>query len=328
MKAVVVSQNGGPERLELQEVPTPRAGAGQLRVAVRYTGINYADTLVRRGVIPSPEVPFIPGMEIVGTVDELGAGVEGFSLGQPVAAFSRHGYAQHAVVPAALAVPLDTEDARVDPQRAIGVPCTGVTAHQLLTRMGRLADGETVFVQGAAGGVGTMLGQQAKALGAGVVIGSVGDVSKRPFVLAHGYDAAFTYEQFPDAIAAHTHGRGVDLYLEGNSGAHLASLGQVLAPLGRAVYFGDAGFHSDTTVPIQRLRAGSWMVCGYSLGGLSVSAPGLWRPSALAVLGMIARGAIRDVAVSVFSPTQAGQAHAMLESRRSQGKLALDWGLL
>ncbi len=110
---------------------------------VRYSGINFAETLVRRGVVPAPPVPFVMGLEIVGTVAALGNGVDGFAVGQPVAAFTRSGYAQFAAVPAVLAIPLDKPGHTVDLKQAIGVPCTGVTAHQLLTLVGKLSKGDT-----------------------------------------------------------------------------------------------------------------------------------------------------------------------------------------
>jgi NADPH:quinone reductase len=201
MKAVVVTALGGPETLALLEVPDPIANIGEILVKVRYSGINYVEALVRRGIVPAPPVPFVMGLEIVGTVAAIGNGVEGFAIGQPVAAFARSGYAQYAVVPAMLAVPLDIPGHCVEPDQAIGLPCTGVTAHQLLTLVGKLSEGQTVFVQGAAGGVGTMLGQQAKALGAGRVIGSVGAASKIEFALKHGYDEAILrlFERFDTA---------------------------------------------------------------------------------------------------------------------------------
>ncbi|MBX9649165.1 MAG: zinc-binding dehydrogenase [Xanthobacteraceae bacterium] len=328
MKAVVVTALGGPETLALQEVPDPIATTGEILVKVRYSGINYAETLVRRGIVPAPPVPFVMGLEIVGTVAAIGDGVEGFSIGQPVAAFARSGYAQYATIPALLAVPLDIAGHSVEPDQAIGLPCTGVAAHQLLTLVGKMSKGETLFVQGAAGGVGTMLGQQAKALGAGRVIGSVGSASKVEFALKHGYDEAFLYEDFLNSLNEITGGRGVDLFLEGISGSNLASPGAFLAPLGRAVYFGDANFSSDTEIAFKQLRSGNWTVAGYSLGGLCATAPEHWRPSAVAVLGMIANGAIHDAAVTMLHPAEASTAHDLLESRQSRGKLGFDWSTL
>ncbi len=328
MKAVVVTALGGPETLALLEVPDPIANTGEILVKVRYSGINYAETLVRRGIVPAPPVPFVMGLEIVGTVAAIGNGVEGFTIGQPVAAFARSGYEQYAVVSAMLAVPLDIPGHCVEFDQAIGLPCTGVTAHQLLTLVGKLSEGQTVFVQGAAGGVGTMLEQQAKALGAGRVIGSVGAASKIEFALKHGYDEAILREGFVDRLQQITAGQGVDLFLEGTSGSNLASPGAFLAPLGRAIYFGDANFSSDTQIAIKQLRAGNWTVAGYSLGGLCATAPERWRPSAIAVLGMIVNGAIHDATVTMFPPAEASSAHDLLESRRSQGKLGLDWSAL
>ena len=328
MKAVVVSAIGGPETLVLQEVADPVAGSGEILVKVRYSGINYAETLVRRGVLPSAPVPFVMGLEIVGTVAAVGADVAGFAVGQPVAAFTRSGYAEYVAVPALLSVSLDLPGHVVAPEQAIGVPCTGVTAHQLLTLVGRVAAGETVFVQGAAGGVGTMLGQQAKALGAARVIGSVGTAAKIGFARRHGYDEAILRDGFADQLKALTGGRGVDLFLEGISGTNLAAPAALLAPLGRAVYFGDANFSSETEVALKQLRAGSWTIAGYSLGGLCVTAPERWRPSALAVLGMIAGGAMHDAGVTMLPPGEAAQAHRLIESRQSEGKLALDWSQL
>jgi len=328
MKAAVVTALGGPEMLVLQEVPDPIAATNEILVKVHYSGINYADTLARRGIVPTPPVPFVMGLEIVGTVAAIGEGVEGFTVGQPVAAYTQSGYAQYAAIPATLAVPLDIPGHSIAPERAIGLPCTGVTAHQLLTLVGRLSDGETVFVQGATGGVGTMLGQQAKALGAGRVIGSVGSTSKVDFALQHGYDDAILSERFLNGLKEITGGRGVDLFLEGVSGSNLASPGAFLAPLGRAVYFGDVNFSSDTEIAIKQLRSGNWTVAGYSLGSLCATAPEYWKPSAIAVLAMIADGMIHDTAVTMFTPAEASKAHELIESRRSQGKLGIDWSAL
>ena len=100
MKAVVVSALGGPETLVLEEIADPAPGKGEILVKVRYSGINYAETLARRGVVPVPPVPFVMGLEIVGEVAALGEGVENFCIGENVAAFTRSGYAEYAVVPA------------------------------------------------------------------------------------------------------------------------------------------------------------------------------------------------------------------------------------
>lgn len=328
MRAVVVSATGGPETLVLREVQDPVPGAGEVLIRVRYSGINYAETLARRGTFPVPPTPFVTGLEVVGEVAALGEGVIGFTVGNSVAAFTQHGYSEFVVVQAIFAVSLDTPEGPVAPAQAIGVPCTGVTAHQILTVVGRIRTGDTVFVQGAAGGVGSMLGEQAKALGAGQVIGLVGTLAKAEFARSHGFDSVVLRESFAAELKSVCKDEGVDLFLEGVSGANLAGLPEFLAPLGRAVFFGDAEFSTDTAIQIDTLREGSWTISGYSLGRLSAAAPHHWRPSAAAVMAMIAGGRIRLPEVNLLPPSEASRAHQLIETRQSRGKLGLDWSLL
>lgn len=178
MQAVVVPRTGGPDVLELREVPAPKPGEGEVSIHVAYAGVNYSEVMARRGDFRAADLPFVPGLEVSGQIAAVGPGVTEFEAGQAVAAMTMiGGYAEVAVakVPMVVAVP----DA-IDLQTAAGFPIITPTAYALLVDVARLREGETVLVHAAAGGAGTMVGQIARYLGAGRVIGTVGSVDKIP----------------------------------------------------------------------------------------------------------------------------------------------------
>ncbi len=171
MRAVVISRFGGPEVLEVRELPVPQPGQGQVLIRVAYAGVNYAELMARRGEFHTLPTPFTPGYEVSGTIAALGAGVEGFRIGQPVAALTiQGGYAEYATAQAVLTFPLDISGNAVDLEQAAAFPAVAPTAHDLLANAARIRQGESVLIHAASGGVGSAAGQIARALGAQLIL--------------------------------------------------------------------------------------------------------------------------------------------------------------
>ena len=235
MRAVVVRQYGGPEVLRLAEVPEPEPGQGEVTIGVRFAGVNFTDVRNRIGD-GLGVVPFVPGVEVAGTVRHVGDGVSGLSPGQPVAALTRgHGYAEVVSAAADLTVPL--------PQNLAGRPQAGgmlVTvplALMLLRRVARVLPEETVLLHGAAGGVGTVTGQLARHWGLRPLLGTASSAAKAEFARGYGYSHVFGYTDFAEGVLAATAGRGVDVVLDPVGGQVRARSFELLTPFGRLVTY-------------------------------------------------------------------------------------------
>lgn len=321
MQAVVVPQTGGPDVLELREVPTPMPGEGEVSIHVAYAGVNYTEIMARRGDYRAADLPFVPGHEVSGHIAAVGPGVTEFETGQAVAAMTTiGGYAEIAVarVPMVVAVP----DA-VDLQAAGGFPTITPTAYALLVDVARLREGETVLVHAAAGGMGTVAGQIARYLGAGRVIGTVGSTDKIPYAQRFGYDLVVEREGFAHAVHRETSGRGVDVVLDSVGGTVLTESLAVLAPLGRAVTFGNSSGSPAVRAESLALWLQNAALMGYSIGTLSVSAPEVVARQARAAMALVADGHVRIDVTDVFPLGEAREAHRRLEGRRTTGKLLL-----
>ena len=209
MKAIEVAAFGGPEELKLVDKPRPEPGPGQVLIEVKAAGINFADLLAREGKYPpGPKPPFTPGMEAAGVVAALGEGVTAPAVGTRVMSFiSAGGYAEYALAEAAQAVPLP--DA-LDFAPATALLVQGLTAYFLLKRAAELKPGQSVLVNAAAGGVGSLAVQLAKLFGAGTVLGTASTPEKRELVKSLGADEAIDYTQpgWADAVKAATGGTG------------------------------------------------------------------------------------------------------------------------
>lgn len=187
MRAVVIPSRGGPEVLALRELPDPHPGPGQLSIRVAYVGVNYVDTMDRQRGYHGAAFPFVPGLEVSGSIHELGEGVVGWHPGQSVAAFVKSGgYAELALAQAELTFPLERPQGQLDLITAAGFPTVVPTAYDILVHVARVQEGETVLIHAAAGGVGSVAGQLARVLGAGRVLGTVGDEQKIAYARSFG----------------------------------------------------------------------------------------------------------------------------------------------
>ncbi|MEV6197474.1 zinc-binding dehydrogenase [Streptomyces sp. NPDC051920] len=320
MRTVEFQEYGGPEVLRVAEAKIPDPGPGQVSIDVAYAGVNFADLKARSEGYRVPALPFVPGLEVSGRVRAVGPDVTGLRVGQEVAALTEGGaYAEVTVADAVTVFPLPDG---VGLRTGATLPTVLPTAYALLHTVGRLQPGESVLVQGAAGGVGTVLGRLAKAAGAGAVYGVVSSAPKAEYALGHGYDEVFV-GSFRDEVRAATGGRGVDLVLDPVGGETLRAGLASLAPFGRLVSFGNASSAEPWTVGQPELYPTGLSVSGFSILGLAKKAPAALRAIASRAFETVADGTVTLPVTAEFPLESAGKAHTLMGSRTSTGKLLL-----
>jgi NADPH2:quinone reductase len=320
VRAILVRERGGPEVLRLDEVPEPEPGPGQARVRIAAAGVNFIDVYHRTGLYPV-ELPSVPGVEAAGVVDAVGPGVEGVAPGDRVGwVMLRGAYAERAVVPADRLVPLP--DA-IAPEDAAAVLLQGMTAHYLVRSTRPLTSGDTALVHAAAGGVGLLLVQMAKALGARV-LGTVSTEEKAALALEAGADEVVLYESedFVPAARRFGGGRGVHVVYDSVGRATFDRSLDALRPRGMLVLFG------TSSGPVPPVEPGILS----SKGSLFLTRPALAhhvaeREELLAraadVLGAVRDGRLRVRVDRTLPLEEAAEAHRLLEGRRTAGKLLL-----
>ncbi len=324
MRAVVISRFGGPEVLEVRDLPIPQPEAGQVLIKVAYAGVNYAELMARRGEFHALPTPFIPGYEVSGTIAALGANIEGFRVGQPVAALTiQAGYAEYATAQAALTFPLDASASPIDLEQAAAFPAVATTAYDLLANAARIRQGESVLIHAASGGVGISAGQIARTLGARLVLGTTSSKEKGAYARTFGYDQVFPVEGFEQAVLEATVGRGIDIALDSRGEPTRSQNLALLAPFGRLVVYGNAGNAPEQSVLPSYLWRANKAVIGYSITSLSQTAPHLIADTVQKVLRLMAEGSLRIDISAVLPLEQAAEAHRRIESRSHVGKLLL-----
>jgi NADPH2:quinone reductase len=313
MRAVQISEFGGPEVLQQVEVPDPEAGEGETVVRVVRAGVNFADTHVTRNdYLADQQLPLIPGGEVAGQTGD----------GRRVAALLMNGgYAEQVAVPDAALIPVPDE---VDDDQAAALLLQGLTAHSILRLSARLQPGESVAVHAAAGGTGSLAIQLARRMDAGRIVALASSEEKRKLALDLGADAAVDSrgEDLTQAIVEANEGRPVDVVLEMSGGAAFEQSLRSLAPFGRIVTFGIAS-REENAVKTGHLLRNSRTVAGFWLVHL-FSRPELLRAGLDEVLSAAAAGDLRAVIGGVYPLSEAARAHQELAGRRTTGKLLLD----
>jgi len=320
MLAIRVHNPGGFDALQLEEIPAPAPGPGEVRVRLRAIGVNFIDVYQRSGAYRM-ELPFVPGLEGAGVVDGVGAGVSEALLGQRVAWGMVNGaYAEHAVLPAAKAVPVPDS---ISFEQAAALMVQGQTAHYLATDTFALQPGQTALVHAAAGGTGRLLVQVAKKRGARV-LATVGSQAKAELARAAGADEVILYDEvdFEAAVKELTGGAGVDVVYDSVGRSTFDKGLNCLRPRGMMVLWGQA---SGPVAPIdpQLLNAkGSIFLTRPSLGAYIHTREELLARAG-EVFAWVADGSLEVRVDRTWPLAEAAQAHAWLEGRRSQGKLLL-----
>ncbi|MBD2895284.1 quinone oxidoreductase family protein [Actinomadura nitritigenes] len=322
MKAVTIPAFGEADVLRVDEVKVPEPGPGQVSIDVAYAGANFAEVLYRRGVVDVP-LPFVPGIEVSGHVRAVGPDVEGLRPGQPVAALTivdSGGYAEAVVTSADLVAPLDGLDLGLDVAAAI--PSNSTTAFLVLDRAARIEPGETVLVHAAAGGVGSQLGQAARQLGAGRVVGTVGGPAKIETARGFGYDDVVLRDELPDRVADLTGGRGFDIVVDMVGGPARRTSLDALAPMGRMIVMGNASGADDVGVSANELWFSNKSVSGFNLAAFSGAFPAEAGRGLRRAVAAAASGDLR-LQVEELPLERAAEAHRRIESGATTGKLVL-----
>jgi len=327
LKVVVAQHTGGPAVLQMTDAPVPSPGPGQVLIRVEAVSVNFADVMRRRGDrYPYPTTfPFVPGSEIAGIVEDVGADVTSVIPGDSVFALAgpdgSTGYAQFALANAAQVNRLPPG---LSSAEAAALVVAGGTAILALQGAGRLVDGETVLVQAAAGGVGSYAVQLAKLLGAGRVIGLASTPEKRKAALMLGADHALDYTRdgWVDDVRVLTEERGVDLVLEMTGGPVFGQSLATLAPFGRSVFYGYASGDSFAVDP-QNLLKPNQSVIGFNLGGWFQHKPREAFAALQTLIGHVLAGAVKAQIGHVLPLSRAADAHRMLENRETTGKIIL-----
>jgi NADPH2:quinone reductase len=312
VKAIQIEDFGGPERMELAEVPDPEPADGEVLVEVARAGINFADThAIRNDYLAEQTLPMIPGAEVSGRTAD----------GRRVAAMlGGGGYAQKVAVPEPWLVPVPDE---VDDDQAAALLLQGVTAHSLLHHCAHVRDGEAVAIEAAAGGTGSLAVQLAKRAGA-KVIALASSEEKRALAERLGADATADSraEDLTEAIIAANGGEKVDVVLHMSGTGFEAEL-KALGPLGRIVVFGNAARH-PSQVETNYLLQTSKSVIGFWLVPLVVQRREVVAGAIAELLGAVATGELEAVIGQVYPMSEARRAHEDIQERRSTGKLLLD----
>jgi NADPH2:quinone reductase len=312
VKAIQIEEFGGPEKLQLVDLPDPEPSDGQVVVDVARAGINWADThAIRNDYLAEQELPLVPGAEIAGTTAD----------GNRVAALINNGgYAQKALVPEAFLVPLPDQ---VSDDQAAGLLLQGLTAHALLHYCAHVEEGETVVVEAAAGGTGSLAVQLAKRAGA-KVIGLASSEEKRALVERLGADATADSraEDLKAAILEANGGEKVDVVLHMSGTGFEAEL-SALNMLGRIVVFGNAAreWHDVKT---SYLLQSSKSVLGFWLIALVARRQDLVRSMIGKLLEAVASGDLEVTIGDTYPLSEAARAHNDMQERRTTGKLLLD----
>ena len=326
MKALVVEQYGKKHALHLKEMPDIPAAPGRLTIDVVYAGVGFVDVMLSRGEFSHVKTPFIPGLEVAGYVREIGEGVEGFRIGEPVAAMtltSIGGFASVVSVRPELAIPLDRLEGKLDLATAASSIVNLTTAYIFMKDVIKLREDESILVHAAVGGLGGFMGQVARRLGADKVFGTVGSPEKTSLASEFGYDELFVRSHFVDLTLQATKGQGVHAVLDPVGGELRKRSHDVLRPFGQLVVLGNAGGQPDVLQSTNELWFHNQAVSGFQLGSYSDSFPKQVGKRAMEALHMLSSEDIHSDIYGIYPAEEANEALRVLETGATRGKLLL-----
>jgi NADPH2:quinone reductase len=314
MRAIQMSEYGGPEVLELVELPTPEPDEGEVLIRVTRAGLNFSDTHRRTNTyLAKDPLPLVPGSEVAGVREDTGQRV--------VALTGDGGYAEYATAPGALTFPIPEG---IDDATALALVLQGLTAWHLYRTCGRVAPGESVVVHAAAGGVGSLAVQLGRPLGAGRVIATASTAQKRALALELGADVAI--DGAPDGLTERlveaNLGAPVDVVFEMVGGAVFDASLAALAPFGRLVTYGISSGENNTVRSGDLMRR-SRAVVGFWLMHC-IGRPAMIDEALADLFERVARGELRVVTGPAYPLERAAQAQTDLAERRTTGKVTLD----
>jgi NADPH2:quinone reductase len=321
-KAIRVHEHGGPEVLKWEDIPLPEPGPGEVRLRHRAIGLNFVEIYFRTGLYPPPHLPYVPGTEAAGVVEALGPGVSEFRVGDRVAYCGGPfgAYSEARVIPAKFLVPIP---AGIDEATAAASMLKGLTAHYLLFSTYQVKAGDQILVHAAAGGVGLLLCQWAKHLGA-TVIGTVGSEEKARVAAQHGCDHTILYhkEDFVTRVRELSGGKGVPVVYDSVGQATFMGSLDCLKPRGLMVSFGQAsGAVAPFNVGILSAKGSLYLTRPTLVSYVAEREELLSRAQAL--FDALARGVVRCEVRRRFPLKNAAEAHRALASRETIGSSIL-----
>jgi len=321
MKAIQITETGGPEVLKLAELPIPQPGPGQVLIRVEATGVNFIEIYFRKGTYKAA-MPLVPGSEAAGTVEELGPGVTGFAAGDAVASVAVLGsYAEYALVPVAGLVKVPDG---VTMEQAAAAMLQGMTAHYLVKSTFALKKGDTALVHAGAGGVGLLLTQMAVKIGARVIT-TVSTKEKAELSREAGASDVILYteKEFEPEVKKLTGGKGVDVVYDSVGKTTFEGSLNCLRPRGLLALFGGSSGPAPMFDPIQLSGKGSLFLTRPTLWHYVATRAELeWRAGD--VLGWVAKGELKLRTEYLYPLDEAGQAQIDLEARKTTGKILLE----
>ncbi len=337
MRQIWISKAGPPEVLQVREAPDPHPAAGELRIRVEASGVNFADIMGRLGLYPDlPRIPLVVGYEVAGRVDEVGAGVDAGWIGRDVFAATHFGgYADVVCAPQAQVFP---RPSNMSAEQGASIPINYLTAWQLVVVMGGLKASETALVHSAGGGVGIAATQIAKHIGAKVI--GTASAGKHEELRALGVDHLIDYrtEDFEERARQITGGRGVELILDAVGGNSLKKGYRLLAPTGRLGAFGASSATASKggyLAMASMLANTPWVqfnplsLMNANKGVFGVNLAHIWgdfdrvRPWMDQLMGLWESGAIKPKVAQVFRFDEAAAAHHFIQDRKNIGKVLL-----
>jgi NADPH2:quinone reductase len=320
MKAIVVEQYGGDEVLQYKEVATPEPKTGEVLIKLGAIGLNYIDVYHRTGLYPLP-LPLTPGLEGAGTIEAVGEGVSDWTVGDRVAYASQIGsYAEYVAAAADRLIKLPEN---IDERNAAAAMLQGMTAHYLVTSTYALKSDDTALVHAAAGGVGLLLIQMAKRIGARI-IGTVSTEAKAELATDAGADKIILYteQDFEEEVKRFTDGKGVEVVYDSVGKTTFLKSLKCLAPRGMLALFGQSSGSVEPFNPALLAQQGSVFLTRPSLFHYTATREDLeWRAGD--VLNWVAAGELKLRIEKTFPLAEAAEAHRQLEGRKTTGKVLL-----
>lgn len=324
MKAVQVTRFGGPEVLALTELADPAPGPGQVAIDVTYAAVGLIDIYIRQGLFGDrpglPQPPYVPGLEVAGTVRALGQGVTGLAVCEPVVAMSADatgGYASVYVCDQARVV--STQAHHIDPALAVAVIPNAIMAHVALTGDIRLNPGESILIHGALGALAATFPGIARQLGASRVVGTVrtdklsaAAASKLP------YDRIVDSAQLPDVVGEEK----FDVIIDPVGGAVRTHSLNLLAPSGRLLLVGNASGDWDHRIDGNQIWQRNIVVAGFNAGAYLPAHPEVTQPAAQAALSAVTAG-LANTELDLLPLDAAATAHERLENHTATGRVVL-----
>lgn len=320
MKGWIVREFGGLDAMQYESLPIPEPGAGEVRIRVHASGMNFAETRMRAGTYSGQPLPFVAGMEMAGVVDEVGAGVQDFKVGQRVFGRARGAHAEYVSVDAAHVMPLPDE---LDFVQGAAIAVGWLTAWHALRTVAQPAQGQRVLIEAVASSVGSAALQIAKQRGCWVA-GTASRDDKLARAAEWGLDAAYNYkrENIAERILADTQGQGADVGLMTIGEETAAQLFDSMAMCGKIVMYGSTGGRQvcfSLNIGTRNLE----------LHSMSISTSPRFMPETMRTfrdeaLPLFARGVFRPVVDVRLPLTELPRAHEMIDERTHFGKIVLE----